>query len=587
MNQTKEMTSKAYFGVSDVAIVILSMDEEERFYFEYVTPSFTTFFNCNLNNLIGSNVFDIFPALPKDLYLMAKNAVINGAKEEYFVSDQILQEPIRITCYQSEPGYCTCFLERYSDYEREYELRLRSFAFQSLVEEASNVVIWYKKKTKKARFHKIDSLFWNLQFLEDDFIRQIVSENIVHPQSKNHFLKLVRLAYNKKQASGDIKLKNNKGNYIYVNIHLYYREEDNPDFSTLMIMIKNIQKEKMEAARIKRMAERDRLTDLYNRGAIEDIITKCLNKNRTKCEKVGVIIIDMDNFRDANNYYGHLYGDKVLIEYSKELAKIFPEETTYIGRTGGDEFLVFLTDVKTDEEVIDKMKQIIKINHKLLVLPHKEFQISTSIGASVANRSETDFSSLFMNADIALYNVKKQGGNSFALYNETDEANRSVEINEKVLERVKPYNPIFLSPYSKLFPQMRKKVNRLLFQMASAFSFQRIYLVNKDNYLEQIWHEPEVTNLVINFDSIGIHELLQEKKMIFYPDIKNNYPTIDEIAKAQGIKSSVLIALFDQDNYLGYIGCNDCRNVREFTENDLKSLGYFAGILAILIQKEE
>jgi len=45
MNQTKEMTSKAYFGVSDVAIVILSMDEEERFYFEYVTPSFTTFFN--------------------------------------------------------------------------------------------------------------------------------------------------------------------------------------------------------------------------------------------------------------------------------------------------------------------------------------------------------------------------------------------------------------------------------------------------------------------------------------------------------------------------------------------------------------
>jgi len=326
---------------------------------------------------------------------------------------------------------------------------------------------------------------------------------------------------------------------------------------------------------------------LYNRGAIEDIITKCLNKNRTKCEKVGVIIIDMDNFRDANNYYGHLYGDKVLIEYSKELAKIFPEETTYIGRTGGDEFLVFLTDVKTDEEVIDKMKQIIKINHKLLVLPHKEFQISTSIGASVANRSETDFSSLFMNADIALYKVKNQGGNSFALYNETDEANRSVEINEKVLERVKPYNPIFLSPYSKLFPQMRKKVNRLLFQMASAFSFQRIYLVNKDNYLEQIWHEPEVTNLVINFDSIGIHELLQEKKMIFYPDIKNNYPTIDEIAKAQGIKSSVLIALFDQDNYLGYIGCNDCRNVREFTENDLKSLGYFAGILAILIQKEE
>jgi hypothetical protein len=124
MNQTKEMTSKAYFGVSDIAIVILSMDEEERFYFEYVTPSFTTFFNCNLNNLIGSNVFDIFPALPKDLYLMAKNAVINGAKEEYFVSDQILQEPIRITCYQSEPGYCTCFLERYSDYELRQNKRI-------------------------------------------------------------------------------------------------------------------------------------------------------------------------------------------------------------------------------------------------------------------------------------------------------------------------------------------------------------------------------------------------------------------------------------------------------------------------------
>ncbi|MFA6595720.1 MAG: diguanylate cyclase [Bacilli bacterium] len=586
MNQTKEMTSKAYFGVSDVAIVILSMDEQERFYFEYVTPSFTQFFNCNLNNLIGSNIYDVFPALPKDLYQMARNVVLNGVREEFFVSDEILQEPIRITCYQSEPGYCTCFLERYSDYEREYEHRLRTLAFQSLVEEASNVVIWYNKNTKKVRFHKIDTLFWNLQSLETDFTKQLVSQEIVHPQCKNRFLKMVKLAYNKTQASGDIRLKNNKGSYLYVNVLLYYHEDPNPDFSTLMIMIKNIQKEKLEAARLKRLAEKDRLTDLYNRGAIEDLITKHLSRSRNKNKNTGVIIIDLDNFRDANNYYGHLYGDKVLIEYTRELPKIFPEGTL-IGRTGGDEFLVFLPDVKNNQEVVEHMKQILRINHKLLVLPHKEFQISTSIGASVASPCEASFSDMFMNADSALYSVKNKGGNSFALYDESAQSNRLAEINEKVLEAVKPYNPIFLSPYSKLPPQIRKKVYRLLVKMASVFSFQRVYIANQNNYLELIWHEPNISNLVLNFDSIGIHDVLKRQKVIFYPDLKANYPAIDEIAKAQGIKFAVLIALFDQDNYLGYLGCSDCRIEREFTEIDLRCLKHFSDCIAILFQNED
>lgn len=583
MSQAINKNAKIYHNGSDVAIVILRIDDQERLFFEYVTPTLGDFFNCNLVNIIGRDVYEVFPYLPEDLYLMAKNVVLRGERDEYIANDVILQEPIRITCYQSEPGYCTCFIERYSDVVREYEHRLRSITFQSLVEEASNVVVWYNINTNKVRFHKIDALFWNLQAIQTDFIKKIVNLEIVHPQYKKQFLKLVKIAHNKKTASGDILIKNNKGNYLYANVIIYYHYDSNPDFTTLMIMIKDIQKEKQDAERIQWLAERDRLTELYNRGAIEDLIRKNLSRTRNKNDNVAIIIIDMDNFRDANNYYGHLFGDKVLIEYSKQLTSILPKDTL-IARTGGDEFLIYLAKVVDEEEVIDKMKQIIQINHKLLILPHKEFQISTSIGAAIAKKAEANFPDLYMNADIALYSVKNKGGNSYEIFDESAELNKLNLINEEVIKATEQYNPIFLSPYSRLFPQMRKKIYRLLSLMAHNFGFNRIYIVNQNNYIEQIWHEPNISNLVVNFDSIGIHESVKEKRIIFFDDIKDDYPTSQEIANVMGIKSSVFVALFDQDSYLGYMGCNDCCNKREFTEEDLKCLRHFSDFLAILMQ---
>ena len=161
---------------------------------------------------------------------------------------------------------------------------------------------------------------------------------------------------------------------------------------------------------LRHQAEHDPMTGLINRGAFDQLVEIF----RTKPEPYALLIIDVDKFKLVNDGYGHETGDKVL----KKVAGILEENfraTDFPARIGGDEFAVILTKFSMDQKQIitDKIHAI----NELLLHPTDGLpEVSLSVGAAF---SECGFSeTLYKEADIALYDVKKHGRCGCRFYEE-------------------------------------------------------------------------------------------------------------------------------------------------------------------------
>ena len=161
----------------------------------------------------------------------------------------------------------------------------------------------------------------------------------------------------------------------------------------------------------KHNSEIDNMTGLLNKITFENDCNEyfsTLEDNKSSA----LFVIDLDNFKKANDTYGHQFGDFILKEFSKHLKEIFSSEDL-IGRFGGDEFVILLKNVDDNDFVTEKARAIIKMAQSLN-FPDKESNISASIGIS-RFKGKKNYSEVFLTADKSLYIVKSQGRNGFSI----------------------------------------------------------------------------------------------------------------------------------------------------------------------------
>ena len=158
----------------------------------------------------------------------------------------------------------------------------------------------------------------------------------------------------------------------------------------------------------------DVLTGVYNRSTGTDLVTASLQKKEPSLYSA-LIIVDIDFFKQINDCLGHQKGDDLLIEFSQLLKKVFSHENI-IFRLGGDEFIVFMPNLKSsDLPIVDeKLEEIGQIMNKEVSYKGHSQRISLSIGAVVTNQ-DYDFSELYHEADKMLYEVKRNGRNGFKI----------------------------------------------------------------------------------------------------------------------------------------------------------------------------
>lgn len=132
-----------------------------------------------------------------------------------------------------------------------------------------------------------------------------------------------------------------------------------------------------------------------------------------------MLLIDVDNFKSINDTYGHLFGDRVLTETAGSLRIIFRREDI-VARIGGDEFVVFMTNLQKSDFIAGKVEAIRKIfDH--YTTGETTCSIGCSIGVSLFPGHGTDFMSLFAKADAAMYQAKKNGKGRYCIYGQRGE----------------------------------------------------------------------------------------------------------------------------------------------------------------------
>jgi diguanylate cyclase (GGDEF)-like protein len=170
---------------------------------------------------------------------------------------------------------------------------------------------------------------------------------------------------------------------------------------------------------LEQIATIDSLTGIPNRRSIDDALRREWLKAMRSSEPLAVVMIDIDHFKNYNDCYGHQAGDVCLKQVAHAIRASLRRPTDYVGRYGGEEFIVLLT--QSDWEKAKKMAEKIFESICLLNIPHSASPTSEVVTISagvnvVIPMPKLSISSLIHQADEALYQAKHNGRNQFVLH---------------------------------------------------------------------------------------------------------------------------------------------------------------------------
>ncbi len=171
----------------------------------------------------------------------------------------------------------------------------------------------------------------------------------------------------------------------------------------------NVDKEYETIENLTSAANTDSLTGLLNKKQTEKLIKSTIS-NLKENDSAALFIIDIDNFKRINDDHGHLSGDNILKEVSSRLKTIF-RESDILGRMGGDEFMAFVSPIRSIDSIKQKAEQI-QIS---LSKPYGEFDFTSSIGATMCTNQNCEFEKLYAATDKELYKAKNAGKNRYSI----------------------------------------------------------------------------------------------------------------------------------------------------------------------------
>ncbi|MDH5545399.1 MAG: EAL domain-containing protein [Gammaproteobacteria bacterium] len=192
------------------------------------------------------------------------------------------------------------------------------------------------------------------------------------------------------------------------------------------------QREKLYSRELFNQARQDPLTGLANRALIDEVIPAKIVDARDLKQRFALLFIDLDRFKNINDAFGHDVGDQLIIAASEKIQSVI-HRGDFIGRFGGDEFVVLLDDCDTAASAL-VTDRILNVFQAPLTVGLKTLQVTPSIGIAVYPDHGSDMETLTKHADTAMYEAKRRGGSAFAVYAEElgDNVRRHLEIEHQL-----------------------------------------------------------------------------------------------------------------------------------------------------------
>ena len=195
-----------------------------------------------------------------------------------------------------------------------------------------------------------------------------------------------------------------------------------------LFIARDITDRKKAEERLAYLAYHDSLTGLPNRITFNERLLLDLIRAKRRTEVVGVVLLDLDRFKEVNDTLGHESGDKLLVAVARQLQETV-RETDTVARISGDEFCVILPDQKDEHAAVEAAHRIRRAFMKAFPISGQEISITASLGLSLFPFNGDTPETLVKNADIAMFRAKALGKNNLQVFSE--------EMSTAVAERVR------------------------------------------------------------------------------------------------------------------------------------------------------
>lgn len=263
---------------------------------------------------------------------------------------------------------------------------------------------------------------WNLynEIIDRVTYSQLIREfiyKVVHPEDRKHYLEVMQtenfiqsFENGIDQLGCEFRRIVEQNKMVWMKLSVYLFRDPLTGHIIALLTIENIHEKKKQELMLLHDSSMDQLTNVYNRRMTETMIRTHLSHASPE-ELCAFVVLDIDDFKQINDQSGHPAGDRVLVWLSDRLKRSFRHEDV-VGRFGGDEFIVFLTNVENRESVEKRMKEFFA----LLQDKKQEQPVFCSAGIALCQGQSTAYELLFRQADQALYRAKTIGKGRYLFY---------------------------------------------------------------------------------------------------------------------------------------------------------------------------
>ena len=247
------------------------------------------------------------------------------------------------------------------------------------------------------------------------FTQRAEFNSLLHPDDMELMkTRLENLKQNSDYEMFELRIASASGHYLWCRVRASALRSADSRLEKIVGIIINIDAEKRAEQLLQKKAERDALTRLLNKEACQRYAEEYLSTG-PRGSGCAMMIIDVDNFKNINDSYDHLYGDMVVSKIAADIERTFRHHDI-ICRIGGDEFAVLIKGVADKNILHKRCSSLLELIRSTFLNDGLHTPVSCSIGIAVTRLGEGSYFELFRHADKALYMAKARGKNTFCFY---------------------------------------------------------------------------------------------------------------------------------------------------------------------------
>lgn len=508
----------------------------------------------------------------------------------------------------SEECFYSVLIDITRSRQAQEELRLTLDRHKIILEQSNDIIFEWDVEADSISYSSNWKQKFGYQPITEHVSEKLVKASHIHPEELAGIARVIEDIRNGiPYREMELRIADADGRYRWCKVRASVQ------FSSLNRPIKaigviaDIDREKRESQSLKKKAEMDGLTGLYNKSTARELIEERL-KAREDNASSALLTLDVDDFKGINDRYGHMFGDVVLQTIAEELRKLF-RQGDILARIGGDEFLIYMDDVRDVDIASRRAERIIESFGRMFRQEKLQNPPACSIGIAVCPRDGKDFDVLFQHSDLALYEAKAAGKNRYLIFNRDMDRPFGVMSERGIANtRIDTIdNPNLVTAdwieraFAKLYEtsDLDSSIESLLEMTGSYFGVDRAYIFEDDedgmhtsNTYE--WCSEGVASQkkeleYYAYEDLGGTEMyrgLFDKNGVFYcQDITKLPRKLYNMLDAQGIKALLQCAIWDNGKFRGYVGFDDCCVYRIWTKEQINVLRFTANLMTTFLMK--